>query len=148
MTSPGAFVDELPHRRGRDVGRWAPFLIVALIGAIAALVAFRWTADADAARVRGAMELRAEWRARDFERKLGILADPVGAMAILLTSVGTVSPDLFHRFAAGSHPQSHPLRRLAWAPRVVRQEPTAGTGADSFPVEAEHSFTEARGLET
>jgi len=141
MTSHGAFVNELPHRRGRDVGRWAPFLIVALIGAIAALVAFRWAADAEATRVRGAMELRAEWRARDFERKLGILADPVGAMAILLASVGTVSPDLFHRFAAGSHPQSHPLRRLAWAPRV-------GTGADSFPVEAEHSFTEARGLET
>jgi len=141
MTSHGAFVNELPHRRGRDVGRWAPFLIVALIGAIAALVAFRWAADAEATRVRGAMELRAEWRARDFERKLGILADPVGAMAILLTSVGTVSPDLFHRFAAGSHPQSHPLRRLAWAPR-------AGTDPDSFPVEAEHSFTEARGLES
>src|SRR5713226_1522595 len=101
MTSPGAVVDESSHRRGRDVGRWVPFVIVALIGAIAAVVAFRIAADADDARVRGAMELRVEWRARDFERKLGILADPVNAMAILLTSAGTVSPDLFHRFASG-----------------------------------------------
>src|SRR5437660_4052531 len=118
MTSFGNVDDGLRHGRARGLGHWVPFVIVGVIGAIAAVVAFRIAADADDARVRGAMELRAEWRARDFERKLGILAEPVEAMAILLASVGNVSPDLFHRFAAGSHSQADPLRRLAWAPRV------------------------------
>src|SRR5437773_608585 len=140
MTSLDDIDDRLRH--GRGLGRWVPFVIVGLIGAIAAVVAYRIAADADDARVRGAMELRAEWRARDFERKLGILAEPVEAMAILLASVGNVSPDLFHRFAAGSHSQADPLRRLAWAPRVVQSG-----AADSFPVEVEHSFTEIRRLE-
>ncbi len=147
MTASNHFDAGLRRGRSRGAGRWLPFLVVALIGAFAAVFAFRIAADADDTRARGAMELRAEWRARDFERKLGILADPVEAMAILLTSVAKVSPDLFHRFAAGSHTQTDPLRRLAWAPRVARQEPTSGTGADSFPVELEHSFTETRALE-
>jgi signal transduction histidine kinase len=147
MTALDDFVDGLRGGRGRGAGRWVPLIVVALIGAFAAVFAFRVAADADDTRVQGAMEVRAEWRARDFERKLGILADPVEAMAILLTSVAKVSPELFHRFAAGSHTQTDPLRRLAWAPRAVRQEPTAGTDPDSFPVEVEHSFTETRALE-
>jgi|SRR6266702_516020 len=93
MNSSSNFDNGLRH--GRDIARWVPFVIVALIGAIAAVVAFRIAADADDTRVHGAMELRAEWRARDLERKLGTLADPVEAMAILLASdrePGSVSP--------------------------------------------------------
>src|SRR5260370_24412890 len=129
MTGSNHFDAGLRRGRSRGAGRWLPFLVVALIGAFAAVFAFRIAADADDTRARGAMELRAEWRARDFERKLGILADPVQAMAILLTAVAKVSPDLFHRFAAGAHTQTHPLHRLARAPRPPRPKTPSPTGA-------------------
>jgi signal transduction histidine kinase len=137
--------------RARGVARWLPFVIAALVGAIGAVIAFRIAADADETRVRGAMELRAEWRARDVERKLHILANPVAAMAVLLASMETVDPDLFHRFAEQSHTLADPLRRLAWAPLMVRPPPNVGvaaadSGGEFYPVEAEQSFTEARRL--
>src|ERR1041384_3837747 len=81
-----------------SIGRWLPFIVVALLGIIGAYIAFRVATDADDVRLRGAMELRAEWRARDFERKLRILANPVEAMAILLASQQSVEADEFHRF--------------------------------------------------
>jgi PAS domain-containing protein len=100
------------------------------------------------------MELRAEWRARDFERKLYLLTNDVEAMAVLLASEKTPDSGLFDRFAARSHQTGDPLQRLIWAPRVIRggPKPDAATqpggslpeegGSDTFPVELEHAFVQ------
>jgi PAS domain S-box-containing protein len=114
-----------------------------LIGASAAMAAFRIASEAEHARIRGVIELRAEWRARDVERKLGIFANPVEAMAVLFASEETMNGDLFNRFAATSHTAGDPLRRLAWAPRMAG---LANDDSEHFPVELEHTFVETQQL--
>src|SRR5687767_9948635 len=98
----------------RRARHWAPFVIVSLIGASGAFAAFHIASEAEDAHTRGVIELRAEWRARDFERKLGMFANSVEAMASLVASGETVNPEVFHRFAAHSYQAGDPLRRLIW----------------------------------
>jgi hypothetical protein len=76
VTSPPDLDAKLPFGRGR-LGRWVPLIIIALIGAIGATAAFHIAVETDDVRIRSVLELRAEWRARDFERKLDTLADAV-----------------------------------------------------------------------
>src|SRR5579863_4832096 len=73
----GGVMSLLSGSRGGRIARWLPFAVVALVGALGAAATYYVAAETDDARIRGAMELRAEWRALDFERKLRILANPV-----------------------------------------------------------------------
>jgi len=144
---------ENPHRGGR-VGSLYPLIIVALVGVCGAIVSFWLTSAADHARIRSALELRAEWRARDFEHKLRILANPIEALAALLAASDRLDAGLFQRVASRSHAPNDPLRRLVWAPRVVRsQTPLDAPGTvpadrdgEYFPAEVEQTFNELRPL--
>ena len=136
MNSSAEPGSELLRRRWQRIARWLPFAIVALIGVAGAIAAQRMAVATDDVRIRGVMELRAEWRARDFERKLDLLASDVNAMAVLLASEKTIDPTLFERFAARSHQAGAPLQRLVWAPRVAG----VPSGGDTFPAELQHEF--------
>jgi PAS domain S-box-containing protein len=158
MKVPALFAIGFLRRRGYCIARWLPLAIVALLGAAGAATAYQIATRNDDLRIRGVMELRAEWRARDFERKLYLLANDIEAMAILQASEQTPDAGLFDRFAAQSHQAGDPLQRLIWAPRVTRggpgPKPDAGTqpggpsaevgGGDTFPVEFEHTFVQSK----
>src|SRR5688572_18576338 len=130
MTSPSDLAAKLPLGRGY-IGHWLPLIIVALIGAIGASAVFYIAAETEDARIRSVLEFRAEWRARDFERKLDTLADSVHATSVMFASTENVDPELFRRFAARSYEPGDPLRRLVWASRVVRDAASPADGAQT-----------------
>lgn len=100
----------------------APILITALVGALASGGAWYAACGADDARIRGVLELRAEWRARDLERKLQQSTNSVQALATLVGIQHDADPEFLQRFASNAHRSTGPIRRLGWAPRVVRNE--------------------------
>lgn len=86
------------------------------------------------------LELRAESRARDFERKLVIANEPLEALAIFIATQNEVKPEEFHRFARLGHGPDDPNSALVWAPLVTSSQrdafvtATRQAVADNFEV--------------
>jgi diguanylate cyclase (GGDEF)-like protein len=130
-----------------------PVVIVASLGALASAAAWYAASQSDEARVRGVLELRAEWRARDLERKLQNSLASVEALAALARTQETVDGRLLRLFALQIRRPYDGTRRLGWAPRAVGELRSSlagpdGTGVDArpapraerFPIEASAVF--------
>ena len=103
--------------------RWrqaVPPLILA-IGTGLSLFVFYEATITDDARVRSVLELRAEWRASDFDSKISDAAVPVEALAISIAAHPNSSAAEFHHLALQARGDD-PIAGLAWWPRVTRAE--------------------------
>jgi PAS domain S-box-containing protein len=103
--------------------------VVAIVGALMSVAVFGLAQKLDMARVRGTLELRAEWRARDFEHKLDIASESVEALADYVAVQTTLDRDALRRFSHLAHADQGSGQALIWAPLV--------TGADRAGFEAE-----------
>ncbi|HEX3430953.1 MAG TPA: CHASE domain-containing protein [Rhizomicrobium sp.] len=109
-----------------DVSRWWPALAVAAVGIVASLAAFTVARSADDGRIKGILDLRVEWRARDFERKILLSAESVRALAVHAAADDNFDSVAFHRVARLGHDPAEAITALDWAPYV------AGKDRDSF----------------
>ncbi len=91
---------------------------IALAGAACSTGAYFLARNADDARVRAVLDLRAEWRARDFERKLSLAVNDVGALAALMMTEGAVDAATFTRYAELQRWPADGYSSLIWAPLV------------------------------
>ena len=114
-------------RAGRNRGaaerqrmQWWPLVTVAVIGGgLSAGVAYLGK-DFDDQRVRGVLELRAEWRARDLQSKISSAADPLKVVAAFVGSrtLATSSAE-FADIASRARSRDDTIRTLVWAPYVA-----------------------------
>jgi PAS domain S-box-containing protein len=107
------------RRRMRDA---VPLLAIILVGALLSWWSYRHAASSDETQVQGVLELRAEWRARDLERKIQIAAGPVQNVAIYMTTQDGADAEHFHRLVDRNHAADDPIRALVWAPRITAAE--------------------------
>src|SRR5256885_14887555 len=106
----------------RRLGRWVPSLAIAVTGIVITLAAFYFAGHADEARIRGGFDLRAEWRARNFERRLQLAMDSLQAMAIYISVQDKVSVANFREFARLGHDSDDISSGAVWAPLVQGPE--------------------------
>jgi len=100
-------------------------LVLAAIGIGLSLAAFSYARKIDVERVRAQLELRAEWRARDMERKIALGTDDIQAAASFL-SVSQPNRESFRDFVASIHDDdAESYTAIAWAPLIRRDERTA-----------------------
>src|SRR6202034_1812654 len=102
------------------LGTVAAFLAV---GTALSFLAFKFSRDLDNQRVSSMLDLRVEWRAQDFERKIAIAANDIESMAHHLATQGDVDATNFTRFAELAHSNADPVRALIWAPLVAADDP-------------------------
>jgi signal transduction histidine kinase/ActR/RegA family two-component response regulator len=98
--------------------RWAAFLAIFTIGAVLSGLAYHFARKSEDARVASTLEFRAEWRARDFEHKLRLAAEPAEILAPLIAAQDNFDPALFHRFVQLSRDPSDVVDALIWAPLI------------------------------
>ena len=91
---------------------------VAFAGIILSIAAYNGARLAEHDRVLGALELHAERRARDIERRLAVAGGSAEALAIYLAADGEVTAAQFHNFAQLAHDQADADSALYWAPWV------------------------------
>jgi CHASE1-domain containing sensor protein len=96
--------------------RWIAFIAIVVIGVAVSLLAYTLARRADEARVDSVLQSRAEWRARDFEHKLRLAADPIAILAPLIAAQDDFSPALFHRFVQFARGPGDAEEALIWAP--------------------------------
>jgi PAS domain S-box-containing protein len=106
----------------RAVSRWMPLLGVALIGVIVSCGTFVLVRNADKARVESVLDLQADWRARDFERKIRNAVEPIQALVVYVASEDEIDQGKFQRFARQVHAAEDPTRSLFWALRVTKDK--------------------------
>jgi signal transduction histidine kinase len=95
---------------------------VGLVGIAISFFAF-WSAErADAQRVRGVLELRSEWRARDIEAKIRLSGNAVENVAISTAANAALDAEQFGRIASRAQEGLAHVNSLQWAPRVRRAE--------------------------
>lgn len=111
-----------PDVRPRSRTHLLPIFMIAVAGALAAGGTWYAASQADEARVRGVLELRAEWRTRDLERKLRQSHSSVQALAKLVGAQDGVDRELLQRFVDNTRTSTDPTRRLGWAARVIRDQ--------------------------
>jgi PAS domain S-box-containing protein len=108
----------LIRARKRRRTRAAQVALLGLVGLVLSVMAFRIARLSDFDRVNGILELRAEWRARDMERKLAVAGKSAEALAIYLAAEGDMTAARFHRFARLTHDRSGFDSALYWSPWV------------------------------
>lgn len=104
-----------PTARTRYI--WLPSLVVALVGAALSVIAFEAARRVDDGRVTGVLEFRADWRARDFKRKLGQADTALGDLVAFIAST-EVNAAAFHKFVRLIHRSDDASSALSWAPLV------------------------------
>ncbi len=107
---------------------WGALAAVVALGLAATAVVYRIVESADAARVSAALDLRAEWRAKDTEHKIDVAAVPVRAVATYIASqaqIGSREAAEFRRFVLQAPGDTAPIRSIAWVPRVAGNERAA-----------------------
>jgi PAS domain S-box-containing protein len=90
-----------------------------MIGVVLSMATFHITRLIDLDRINGVLELRAEWRARDMERKLGVTGKSAEALAIYLAAEGEMTAARFHNFARLAHDRTSLDTALYWSPWVA-----------------------------
>ena len=120
MSSPAVSPDSARSKRPawRDVKRWLPLAILAVVGVAASLAAYEFARSADARRVEQALAVRADWRAFDFERKIEGTVAPIRAIAAYVGANDTLQARDFERVAAAALDFDRLARYAVWAPRV------------------------------
>jgi CHASE1-domain containing sensor protein len=106
-----------------------PSLVAAVLGIALSLAAFVITRRVDDARVRGDLELRAEWRAGGIERKIVLAVDSLEALAVFAATQPILAEADFHRFAHLGHDSDDANSALVWAPSVTAAERPAFVAA-------------------
>src|SRR6202035_3029531 len=89
---------------------------IGALGVVCSLLVFDAGRRAEDARVQALLELRVEWRARDFEYKIRRDVDSVGVLANYIAAQGNLDAKSFHRFAQQRHPDNDPKSALSWYP--------------------------------
>ncbi len=92
--------------------------VAVVVGVVLSAMAYVLARRSDDERVQTALELRAEWRARDFERKLTLSAYPVQILAPLIAAQDDFNPGVFYRFVRLAHGVDDVADGLSWAPLV------------------------------
>jgi len=95
-----------------------PALLIVLVGIAVSSAAFILARRSDDAGIRAGFELRAEWRARDFERKLAVSVDSLQSLALVISLRSELSADEFQQAARLGHDQDDVNNALVWAPLV------------------------------
>jgi PAS domain S-box-containing protein len=113
---------------------------VGAIGIAASFAVFTIARSADDARVKSILELRVEWRARDFERKILLAAESVKALAVHVAAEKNFDSVAFHRVAELGHDPGESITALDWAPYV------AGNDREAFVDSARRSGLPNYGL--
>ncbi|MFI4985806.1 MAG: CHASE domain-containing protein [Alphaproteobacteria bacterium] len=109
-------------RRSRILSlRSAPWIIGA-IGILLSGLSYDQLRRFDDGRVHAMLDLRAELRVRDIQRKIDGLINPLNQLAVLLDNQRDITRDDFQRFAQRAHQEVAPVNRLSWLPRVPREE--------------------------
>jgi PAS domain S-box-containing protein len=124
------------------IARWAQVAALAIVGVILSVVMFRIAKSADSARIEGALEFRAEWRARDIERKLLVAGKSAEALAIYLSAGGEISAARFHHFARLAHDHADLDSVLYWAPWVAGADRAAFVAAARREVDPTYDITD------
>jgi signal transduction histidine kinase/CheY-like chemotaxis protein len=95
---------------------------VGIIGVALSCFAF-WAAErADERRVRTALELRSEWRARDFEAKIRLAGEAVAVLAVAIAAGAPLDQEKFVQIATRARNGDAHVHSLQWAPRVARDQ--------------------------
>jgi PAS domain S-box-containing protein len=102
---------------------------IGALGVVCSLLVFDAERRADDARVQALLELRVEWRARDFEYKIRRDVDSVGVLANYIAAQGNLDAKSFHRFAQLRHAENDPESALSWYPWVDGPERAAFVAA-------------------
>src|ERR1700761_842638 len=90
---------EARSERSPALARWGSIAVLFAVGAALSFIAFSIARHNDDQRVANVLELRVEWRAQDFQRKIAIAANDIEAMAIYLATQGDITAENFNRFA-------------------------------------------------
>ena len=106
-------------RMPRHPGRWWLSAGVVAVGVALSLLGFRTAERADRDRAAAELELRTEWRASDFQRRLLVAAETAEGVAIYMAAEGDVSAARFHAYAKLAHADDDLNSALYWSP-VVR----------------------------
>jgi PAS domain S-box-containing protein len=112
----------MPNARKARLSRWWPAIAVAAVGIAVSLTAFVIARNADDARIRSILELRVEWRARDFQRKILLSAESVKALAVHVAAQRNFDSEAFHRVARLWHEPDEAMTALDWAPYVAGKD--------------------------
>jgi PAS domain S-box-containing protein len=115
-------------------------IAITVIGLALSGLAFWLARQADDRRVQSYLELRAQWRAQDFQAKLLAAAAPLEAIATYVNTNDNFTPEQFLRLAAGTRDNGDTTRVFAWAPLITAANRAAferaadadGLGALSF----------------
>src|SRR4029077_1598920 len=105
-------------RNGISLAAAIAFVAIGAIGVVCSLLVFDAERRADDAHVQALLELRGEWRARDFEYKIRRDVDSVGILANYIAVEDKLDANSFHRFAQLRHTDSDPKSALSWYPWV------------------------------
>lgn len=107
--------------RGSTIG-YRLAVALAVIGIAATVIVFRLTREIEQARVRNALDLRVEWRARDIQNKLNDGLAPISVLAVAIATDRNATEDRFNALATGTDILHVPVSRLAWEPRVMARD--------------------------
>jgi PAS domain S-box-containing protein len=134
----------MPLKRARRSrrARALQVAVLALSGICLSVSASYLARRADDDRVRSVLEARAEWRARDLERKLAAAGRSAEALAIYLTAQGEVTAAQFHTFARLAHDPADADTALYWAPRVADADRPAFVAAARQNVDPAYEIQE------
>jgi PAS domain S-box-containing protein len=122
--------------------RWGQIAALAIAGVCLSFATYQLASRTDADRVRASLELRAEWRARDIERKLAFIDKGAAALAIYLAAEGNVSAKQFHAFARLAHTQGDFDGALDWYPWVQAADRPAFVAAARREVDPDFDIRE------
>ena len=116
-------------RNGISLGAAIALAAIGALGVVCSLLVFDAELRADDARVQALLELRVEWRARDFEYKIRRDVDSVGVLANYIAAQDNLDAKGFHRFAQLRHTGNDPKSALSWDPWVDGRERAAFVAA-------------------
>lgn len=91
--------------------------VLIVFGLMISMAAFLVARHFDTDRVRQILELRADWRASDFDDKLNSATLTVGNLAAFLSATTPIAAGDFHRFVRKQQ-SATPVRSLNWVPYV------------------------------
>ena len=109
-------------RKGISLAAAIALVAIGALGVVCSLLVFDAERAADDARVQALLELRVEWRARDFEYKIRRDVDSVGVLANYISAQDNLDAKSFHRFAQLRHTENDPKSALSWYPWVDGRE--------------------------
>jgi PAS domain S-box-containing protein len=129
-------------RRFAAFALWLPSLVIAIVGVSLSLVIFAQTRNADEISARDDMELRVEWRTKDFEHKIRNATEGLEAVATLMSSQHTMDAATFHGFARLLHGEVDFGSELDWAPWVKGEDRSTFVAAARKSVAAGYDITD------